>query len=295
MIVNSSNLRDLFTAYNAAFRQGFGVAPNDYEQVSMTVPSTTTEEHYAWLGQFPKLREWIGDRVINQMRVYDYRIKNKKFESSIGVKRDEIKDDRYGVYTPLFTNMGEAARAHPNEIVFPMLPAGFSSPCYDGQYFFDSDHPVGREGAVASVSNVQAGSSTPWYLLDLSRSLRPLIFQKREDYLFRSVIDLNDSNVFSTDEFWFGVDARVNGGYGLWQMAFASQADLTTDNFNAAYQAMQSFMSDEGRPLGMRATHLVVPPTLRAAAKQIVRQKDQYGGDNVNADIVKVLDTPWLA
>ena len=28
---------------------------------------------------------------------------------TIGVPRDDIEDDKYGVYTPLFSNMGEAA------------------------------------------------------------------------------------------------------------------------------------------------------------------------------------------
>lgn len=295
MIVNGQNLRDLFTGYNAAFQDGFTTAQSDWATIATPVPSTTSQEHYAWIGQFPKLREWLGDRVINQLKAYDYYIKNKKFESSIGVKRDEIEDDQYGVYNPLFKSMGEAARTHPDELLFPLLAAGNSTLCYDGQYFFDTDHPVGREGSIVSVANYQAGGGTPWYLLDCSRALKPLIFQKRRDYAFRATTNLEDSRVWESDEFRFGVDARCNGGYGFWQQAYCSLADLTPDNFAAAYAAMQAFKSDEGRPLGIRPTHLVVPPSLRVQALQIVRDRDNYGAQNVNANLVKVLDTPWLA
>lgn len=294
MIVNRNNLRDLFVSYNAAFQNGFTTAQSDALMVSTMVPSTTTEEHYGWLGQMPRMREWIGDRVIRQFQSYDYRIKNKTFESSVAVKREEIEDDKYGVYMPMMTEIGGAAKTHPDELVFPLYNAGFSTPCYDRQFFFDTDHPVGREGSLTSVSNMQAGAGTPWFLIDASRSIKPILFQKRRDYAFRSVVNLEDSRVFDTDEFKFGVDARVNVGFGFWQTAFGSRADLTPDNFAAAYAAMQNFKSDEGRPMGIRPTHIVCPPTLRVAAMQIVRDRDAYGAQNVNANLVKVLDTPWL-
>lgn len=48
------------------------------------------------------MREWIGEREVQALAAYDYLIKNKKFEMTIGVPRDDIEDDKYGVYTPLF-------------------------------------------------------------------------------------------------------------------------------------------------------------------------------------------------
>ncbi|MEX6732518.1 Mu-like prophage major head subunit gpT family protein [Pseudomonas aeruginosa] len=46
------------------------------------IPSTTASNTYGWLGQFPKLREWIGQRVIKDMAAQGYQITNKLFEST---------------------------------------------------------------------------------------------------------------------------------------------------------------------------------------------------------------------
>ena len=91
------------------------------------------------------MREWIGEREIQALAAYDYLIKNKKFEMTIGVPRDDIEDDKYGVYTPLFSNMGEAAALHPDELVFGAMMEGFTAKCYDGLSFFNEAHKVGKE------------------------------------------------------------------------------------------------------------------------------------------------------
>ena len=72
------------------------------EHATMLVHSTTSEEHYPWLGDIADLREWIGDRVVNSLALHDYAIRNKKYEKTIGVKRDAVEDDTYGVFGPRF-------------------------------------------------------------------------------------------------------------------------------------------------------------------------------------------------
>lgn len=62
---------------------------------------------------------------------------------TIGVPRDDIEDDKYGVYTPLFSNMGEAAALQPDELVFGAMMSGFNEKCYDGLSFFNTAHKVG--------------------------------------------------------------------------------------------------------------------------------------------------------
>ena len=113
MIVNQANLHGLTVGYSTAFNKSFDTTQSNYQKVATVVPSTTGEQDYKWLGQMPGMREWIGEREIQALAAYDYLIKNKKFEMTIGVPRDDIEDDKYGVYTPLFSNIGEAAALHP--------------------------------------------------------------------------------------------------------------------------------------------------------------------------------------
>ncbi len=296
MIINKTNLAALFTGYKAAFNQGFRSAETYWDKVATPVPSSTKSNTYGWLGQFPKLREWAGDRAVKNLAAHGYSIVNKDFEGTVAVPRSDIEDDEYGVFRPLFEEMGFAAATHPDELVFGLLAAGFSTPCYDGQYFFDTDHPVGNEETgVTSVSNMQSGAGNPWFLLDTRRPLKPLIFQKRRDYALQAFTSPDDEHVFKRNEFLYGVDARVNVGFGFWQQAFGSKATLDATNFNAAFEAMMAFKSDEGRPLGIKPSLLVVGPSNRAEAFEVVKaERNASGATNINRNAVDVLVVPWL-
>ncbi len=297
MIINQGNLSALFTGFQSAFNNGFNGAQVDWEKVATKVTSQTRDEKYGWLGQFPRLREWVGDRQVKSLAAHDYAVKNKKFESTISVPRDDIEDDSYGVFNPLFQSMGDAAKTHPDELVWALLAAGFTTTCYDGQYFFDTDHPVGDpEAGFTSVSNYQSGSGNPWFLLQTSRPLKPIIFQERRAYALKSMVKEDDSNVFMRDEYLYGVDARGNVGYGFWQQAFGSKATLDTASFDANYAAMMAFKSDEGRPLGIKPDLLVVGSSNRAAALDVVlSERLASGASNKNYKAVEVLVVPWLA
>ena len=296
MEINRANLAHLFTGYKATFQKAFGDVQSDYKQIALPVPSTTSKESYPWLGQTTGFREWIGDRVIQNLALHDYTIKNKTFENTVGVTREAIEDDSYGVFSPLMGQLGQDAAQHPDTLVFELLKNGFSQKCFDGQYFFDSDHPVMRDGKETSVSNTHGGTGTPWFLLDTTRVIKPLLFQKRRDYKFTSLIDDKDENVFMRKEYVYGVDARANVGFGLWQLAYASRQTLDGAAFNDVFAQMQSFKGDHGRPLGIRPKLLVVPPTLRAQALEVVQaERNAAGATNINRGAVDVLVTAWLA
>lgn len=145
MIVNQANLHGLSVGYSTAFNKSFADTQSNYQKVATVVPSATGEQDYKWLGQMPGMREWVGEREIQALAAYDYLIKNKKFEMTIGVPRDDIEDDKYGVYTAFFSNMGEAAALHPDDLVFTAMMAGFAEKCYDGLSFFNTAHKIGNE------------------------------------------------------------------------------------------------------------------------------------------------------
>ncbi|STQ75535.1 Mu-like prophage major head subunit gpT family protein [Grimontia hollisae] len=298
MQISANGLRAIYTAVKTAFNTGRGSYTPIWPRLATLVPSTTGTETYAWLGQFPRLREWIGERQVKQMALHDYSLKNKKFEGTVGIPRDAIEDDQYGVYMPLMQEMGYAASTHPDEELFALMAAGFTTPCYDGQYFFDAEHPVKdpKTGEDTSVSNMQAGSGAAWFLLDTRRPLKPFIFQRRRDYDINAKTDSGQSDhVFMADEYLYGVDGRGNWGFGFWQQAFGSKAELNDANFDAAMQKMMEFKSDEGRPLGIMPDLLIVGPSNRAAAKKVVEAENKAQGEsNTNFKAVEVLVVPWL-
>ena len=59
-IVTDTLLAGLRTGFNASYRRGAGRAPGNWQQVATKIASTNASNTYGWLGQFPKLVEWIG-------------------------------------------------------------------------------------------------------------------------------------------------------------------------------------------------------------------------------------------
>lgn len=297
MIINRTNLSIATTGFKAAFQSQFDGTPTDYQQLVMEVPSTTAVENYGWMGSTTRFREWIGDRVIQALKQHDYSIKNKTFENTVGVPREAFEDDQYGIYAPMMAQLGQDSKEHPSELVYGLLKAGFTTECYDGQYFFDTDHPVlDAAGNETSVSNFGGGAGAPWFLLDTTRVLKPLILQKRKPYNFVSMNKDDDEMSFTRKEYRYGVDARLNVGFGLWQLAYASKQTLDATTFGAAYASMMGMRGDNGRPMGIRPKLLVVGPTQREAALEVVKaERNAAGATNINRDAVDVLVTPWLA
>ncbi|SDO76485.1 Mu-like prophage major head subunit gpT [Rhodoferax sp. OV413] len=295
LILNRGNMQMLTQAFNGAFKTGMALKKPMWNEIAMEVPSTTSEEKYAWLGMTTKFREWIGDRVYQNLKQHDYTIRNKDWEDTVSVKRNAIMDDQYGVYNPLMMQLGQDAALHPDELVFGLIAAGFSSTCYDGQYFFDTDHPVGPNENPVSVSNFQGGSGTAWYLLDTSNVMKPIIYQNREPYQFKSKTSWDDDNVFDRNEFVFGANARSNVGFGLWQLAYASKQTLDVTNYAAARAAQMSLKSDSGKPLAVKPNVLLVPPALEKTALDLVQaERLANGQDNTMRNTARVVVCAWL-
>ncbi len=296
MLITSQRLKTLFTGFQAAFNEGFTGAPSQFEKIAMKTVSGTTEEKYGWIGRFPSIREWVGDRIVDGLSTHDFTIVNRDFESTIGVQRNDIEDDRIGMYAPIFRHFGSTVKEHPDHLVFELLARGFEEKCYDGQFFFDTDHPVhDKDGAIQSVSNIQAGAGEPWYLIDTTKSFRPLIFQNRREFKLVAMDKPDDENVFHRKEFIYGVDGRCNVGFGLWQLAYASKAELTPDNYELARAAMTGLRGDGGRRLGVNASLLVVPTNLEGAGRRVLKAANRAdGSSNEWVDSAELLVSPWL-
>lgn len=303
MLITPATLNSINRRITTTFDRSIEGTETWYQKVATEVPSTSGQNDYAWLADTLNMREWLGERVVNNLRAYTYFIQNRTFELTVGVRKEHIEDDALGIYDTRSTLMAEAVKKHPDQLMIDLLIAGTTTNAYDGQYFFDIDHPVttaagvstiasnytstgfaltqanvmaaravmfsytgdnGRPVATnprllvvppqletaarlianaqlvvsgsAGVTNITAGmfdilvvpelasQPTAWYLLDVSRTVKPFIFQRRSQPNFIAKFNLNDDNVFWHREFVWGVDYRANAGYGLWQLAYKGVA-----------------------------------------------------------------------
>jgi phage major head subunit gpT-like protein len=296
MFINKQALNALFLGFRSDYQGAFEGAPKDYEKIATVVPSATKENVYPWLGETINIKKWLSERVVQSFEAHDYSIKNETFEGTVGINREEIEDDTFGVFKPAMQELGRAAGSHPDKLVFSLLANGFTKKCYDGQPFFAPEHPVkNAENETVPVSNIINGSKTPWYVMVTKRALKPLIWQVRRPYQFINKDAETDDNVFYRRQYVYGVDARVNAGFGFWQMAIACKDDLTPANYEKARSMILGFTNDAGEPLGLMPDLLLVPPTLEGAARRlIINDINAAGASNEWAGSAELLVSPWL-
>lgn len=300
MALTAAQILALHTTLKTRFNAGLALSPDDWKKIAKPMPSDGKSNTYAWLSQFPTFREWVGSRLHKKAAETAYAVANRKFEATLDVERTDIEDDNFGHYGALAESQGQSAKDLMNDLVFQKVVEGFTTVCYDGQYFFDTDHPVAPNedgtGVAVSFSNMQAGAGTPWVMLCTKRAASPLYLQERIKPAFESLTNANGSdNVFNNDVFSFGGRWRGDAAFGFWQCAFGSKAALTAANFEAAYDAGMEVVGDGNRKLGIVYDTLLVGPSNRAAAEAVLTKQFLAGGEtNTNYKRVELIVTPWL-
>lgn len=296
MQINSAALQALRVGFNTEYQNAFDAVPKLKDRVAKTVRSTTAMNTYGWLKSLTGMREWLGSRTIDNLSEASYTILNKSFEKTIGVNRDNIEDDNLGMYSDGFTMMGDGAGRLPEELVWGLLKNGFSTNCWDGQFFFDTDHPVLlADGSMGTYANTDGGAGQPWFLMCTKRPIKPIIYQERKAPNFVAKDKETDDNVFDRKEFVYGVDMRCNVGYGLPQLAWGSKQTLNAANYEIARAAIINMKADGGGPLGLIPDLLVVGATNEGAARSIVQSQLVNGGEsNKWAGTAEVLLCPWI-
>lgn len=114
--------------------------------LSMPFNSDQGSEEYKWLGMAPAMREWVGGRQAKGFRENGITIKNKDFEATMEVLVKELKRDKTGQILVRIKEMADRANAHWAKLLSTLIINGETSLCYDGQYFFDTDHSEGDSG-----------------------------------------------------------------------------------------------------------------------------------------------------
>lgn len=151
MLITSKNLQAAQKGYRTIFMEAYhGNTETIWTELGMRTESMSAEETYHWLGAIPGLRELIGEVQIKNLIDHDLTIVNKEWEDTIGVPRKDFERDRLGIYNPLMQAMGMAARSHPDELIAEVVSTGFSTKCYTGKNFFDTNHEPKKGGTKFS-------------------------------------------------------------------------------------------------------------------------------------------------
>ena len=152
--------RAIIGEYYAALEQDIG--SSWVPLVSNLFSSNQESETYKWLGQSPVLREWLGGRNPKAFRENGITIANKHYEATMEVLIEELRRDKTGQILIRVREMAQRVNAHWAKLLTALIVAAEATNCYDGQYFYDTDHSEGASGTNDNdVTFAAATGTTP--------------------------------------------------------------------------------------------------------------------------------------
>lgn len=138
--------KDLMTSRMAA-------PPEQWRDYAVEVPSAGKSTLHAWFLNQARVRQWVGPRHYNNLSMKSWEVFNKDYELSYQFHRNQLDDDLDGLVNDAAMdakNSGAKWAKFEDELVATALEAGTSALCWDGQYFFDTDHPIDPDSVSTS-------------------------------------------------------------------------------------------------------------------------------------------------
>jgi len=128
--------------------------------ISNMFNSDQAGEQYAMLGASPGLREWIGGRQAKGLASNNFTITNKHYEGTLEVRLEDVRRDKTGQIMARVDEFTDQSDIHWATLLTDLIIAGESTTCYDGQYFFDTDHSEGASGTQDNDLTYAAATGT---------------------------------------------------------------------------------------------------------------------------------------
>ena len=279
----STALRNLVVMLSLAFNKlMISAEPADWQQFTYVERTKNASKKFAWLSKFPALEKWTNSRTHKKLAKHDYSVDVDVYTATADILRTELEDEGPNVYQHLPQSAKEVVDVQRNEGLFGLLNSPPTS--YDGQDFFDTDHPIypnvdgtGTSETYSNLLGTKSKSNTSWVLLDTSRTIKPLVLVERDKPEFKWNKDGTEP-YFEEELCSMGVRIREGYGVTLPQLGLKSYKDLTEANFQEALTAMQEMKTDGGRLMHIKPTLLIVPPSLEAKARTLLEAQTKANG-----------------
>lgn len=118
--------------------------------ISNLFTSDQASEDYKFLGQSPAMREWVGGRQAKGFSGQGLTIVNKHYEATIEVTKRDLRRDKTPQLQARISEFADRAQTHWASLLSTLLINAPSTACYDGQYYFDTDHSEGDSGSQSN-------------------------------------------------------------------------------------------------------------------------------------------------
>ncbi len=118
--------------------------------ISNYFTSDQDTEEYAWIGQSPVMREWVGGRHAKGFTSNGITIENKHFEATIDIPLKHLRRDKTGQVKVRIGELATRTNSHWALLLSQLITQGENVDCYDGKKYFAEDHKEGRSGTQSN-------------------------------------------------------------------------------------------------------------------------------------------------
>lgn len=155
-MITPANLNLFFTNLNTSIGETYSSTPVRHEAFTSTIPCSTEQMAFAWIGRLDKLRLWLGPRVTHEPAPQTYLVTPQPFELTETIDRFKLDDDQMGVYYRTLPEMGLQAKRWPDFQMRDMLQntgawTGTPQNGLDGLTYFNTAHPIDLYNAGAGT------------------------------------------------------------------------------------------------------------------------------------------------
>ncbi len=151
--------RAVIGEYYRRLEQNVGAAWVD--PISNYFTSNQASETYAFLGQSPAMRQWVGGRAAKGWAENGISVENKHYEATLEVQVKDMRRDKTGQVMARIQDLADRTNAHWASLLSTLMLNAPTTVCYDGQYFFDTDHTEGNNTTSQSNSITHTLSGSP--------------------------------------------------------------------------------------------------------------------------------------
>jgi phage major head subunit gpT-like protein len=159
MIINGAVLDSLRVGFQTTFQNAFSTVDPVWDPFVQRMTTTNDVESFTWMEGVPEVTQWVDDAQFRTFSAQAWQVGHKKWQAGIVVSREDVVDDKLGQILPRINDLANQVRKHPGKLVYNKINTGDVTVCFDGEYFFDDDHPGGQSNIMTgplTAANVNA-------------------------------------------------------------------------------------------------------------------------------------------
>src|ERR1017187_8219050 len=100
MDITGASLSSLYVKYSQLFQQAVLNYGINWTKFAQLYESSTTTETHVWADRIQQLRQWYGDREVDNLSLRNYSLTNQAFEKTLELDAFNIADNKINAFAP---------------------------------------------------------------------------------------------------------------------------------------------------------------------------------------------------